>query len=272
MTYLHDKNIVHARLTSVNVYLEPNQRVKVSLIDTDERQIASSGTNQLSAALSSGTTNIQSGDHSTTPATSNAPEQGTAFNLSALTYLSPELVRSIRVTPGSGIVGMDTSLLAKEADVFAFGTLLFELFEERFPFASRYQSFDAPAPATRSENAAGPSSPSAARASSKLFHSLCLDSPVTPSPRSGYNSYFAGQQNSPTRGQCLEGNSWAATSKWNGNIRTSASELIYQIGSGQMDQRNSEREKCPALVEHIISACWRLEPGERPSFKQLRFQ
>lgn len=160
MTYLHDKNIVHGKLTSVNIYLELNQRVKISLIDNS-----------------------------------------TDFNLTSLTYLGPELIKTIKVSDENQCdstklthLQVDTHQITRKSDIFSFGTLLFELYEEKFPFSG-----------------------------------------------------------------------------WNGNIKTSVHEIIFQIGSGLTEKKNLEpnTHKCPILVKEIISACWSADPHERPSFKQL---
>lgn len=110
MTYLHDKNIVHGKLTSNNIYIEPNQRVKISLIDNDDKPIQD--------------------------------ENKTHFNLPPLTYMSPELlINSIKIEADNkenkgAHFQTGTSQITKKSDIFSFGTLLFELFEGRFPFSS----------------------------------------------------------------------------------------------------------------------------------------
>lgn len=336
MTYLHGKNIVHGRLTSANVYIEPNERVKISLIDTDERQMAlgcvcggpsackvvadelrlkesqegqagNSEANEFVVANSGAAFATTTNNNNTR---ARQEPLAASLNLTTLTYLSPELIRTIRLVPPSvpavgetadpcdcndpqshqhrAEVQMDTSLLTKEADVFSFGTLLFELFQERFPFAEVAKS--APVRSPRDEFLFGQnlSAKSAPKLSprgpngpirSPLFHSLCLDTPPA-TPRSGgyitpHHQMSLGRVGqplpavimpSPARGMPLS----------NGNIRASASELIYQIGSGQIAQRNhlvkvSNENECPALVERIISLCWSSRPHERPAFKQLRF-
>lgn len=116
MTYLHDKNIVHGRLTSVNIYIEPNQTVKISLIDNDEKPLASLGSGSSGNSLDT-----------------------VEFNTSALTYLSPELMRTLGVSnttngKSSSIVQIDTNQLTKKSDIFSFGTIVYELFYERLPF------------------------------------------------------------------------------------------------------------------------------------------
>lgn len=216
MTYLHDKNIVHGRLTSVNIYIELNQRVKISLIDHDEVAIAHK---------------------------SNESSSEVQFNLPTLTYLSPELIRSISRTDDrcdnnhTSPIQIDTNQLTKESDIFSFGTLLFEIFEERFPFSTSDRTTTTISP--RLLNYSSTSTP--------LSYSM-LDSPHNPTHHTN--------------------------SAWNGNIKVSASELIYQIGSGQMQSNNLNKDtkgRCLAPVEQIISACWMLEPPMRPQFKQLSF-
>lgn len=208
MTYLHDKEIVHGRLSSVNIYIELNQRVKISLIDHDENALASR-----------------------LPGDSN---NSVTFNLPALTYLAPELIQTIKLTcannkqicdPGhlSAPLSLDKSellpieidarKLTKSSDIFSFGTLLFELFEERYPFSSPRSS-----------------------------SSSTVSSPI-----------LSKQQQS----------------SWNGNINNSAAELIYQIGSGQMVDKNLTWLSGP--VSHIIAACWTQNPCIRPHFKQITF-
>lgn len=217
MTYLHDKNVVHGRLTSVNIYIEPNQGVKISLIDNDEQAIASIGT-----CCDSAKQNL--GSHST--------GASFEFNLTAMTYLSPELMRTIKVVEGgkeeksdklirgctANKLYIDTNKLSKESDIFSFGTLLFELFYEQFPFGEPLLS-----PASRPFE-------------------------------------FGGKQRA--------------------KIKLSASELIYQIGSGQIALKNlphqsngfAQNTDCyySTLVNDVISNCWQTDPANRPTFRQLK--
>lgn len=258
MTYLHDKNIVHGRLTSVNIYIEQNQRVKISLLDDDERQIATA------ASVDDQELPLERPKNSNT-----RPIQKTSsrvsFNLPALTYLSPELIRTINVTLKSGGVEMNSDLLTKEADVFSFGTLLFELFEERFPYAS--------APTTKTSADGWNKSPSSMR-SPNLLSSLGLESPTSISPRlSHFQSLFSPQQApSPPLGNIRTQQQTHLNKNWNGNIKTSASELIFSIGSGQIAKMNCRSDKCSPLIDHIVAACWQTSPHKRPSFKELRFE
>lgn len=235
MTYLHDKNIVHGRLTSINIYIELNQRVKISLIDNDEQSIATT----FKAPVS----------HQT-----GAARSSVSFNLPALTYLSPEIIKTIKIREHKkkyinncdndhqteeAQVRIDTSRLTKKSDVFSFGTLLFELFQERFPFSE-------------------------------------MDSPneINSERTISYNPFLAYASHSLLTPTTARQSPFVTTTKknWNGNIRTSASELIFQIGSGQIEKRNQTKsKKCPALVDYIISACWSSEPSCRPQFKQLAF-
>lgn len=212
MTYLHDKNIVHGRLTSVNIYIELNQRVKISLIDNDEQPIASATSKPYPGSGSLG------------------------FNLPALTYLSPELIRTIEVVSRRDQLGgttnklfIDTAELSRKSDIFSFGTLLFELFEERFPFGEPLEQ--------------------AAHLSACSQALFALSTPLgfaTSRPQIGVRD----------------------------RINLSASELIYQIGSGQIGPKNLQDAQTGshlALVKHIISACWLQDPLRRPNFRQLSF-
>lgn len=220
MTYLHDKDIVHGRLTSVNIYIELNQRVKISLIDHDENALVSFP------------------GHS----------QNAQFNLPALTYLSPELVRTIKLTRANNnntlcdisssftanlnnqqhCVEMDLQKLTKRSDVFSFGTLLFELFHQRYPFTLE-------------------------QAASQM---------VRLPPTSVSSPTFLP---SPYLKQC----------HWNGNINSSAAELIYQIGAGLISRLNLVGKSSNLVREAPLLAmmdkCWASDVAARPQFKQLKF-
>lgn len=114
MTYLHNKNICHGRLTSTNIYIEPNQTVKISLIDEHETLLMKES--------------------------SNGP---VIADLTSLTYLSPELIRTMEIDidccDNNKLAGcrLNIDMLGEVSDVFAFGTILYELFEEKFPFSSQ---------------------------------------------------------------------------------------------------------------------------------------
>lgn len=239
MTYLHDKNIVHARLTSVNIYIELNQRVKISLIDNDEQALAIETTPE--SLLAPGDNNKQN-------LGSNLPIKSIRFNLPALTYLSPELIRTIKTSrKHDGLAGsplIDSAKLSKKSDIFSFGTLLFELFVERFPFASNL-------PPTCSSNSLN--------LSPSYHHHQHQQMFLTSSTPLGFATTTL-----PTQIR-------------NHNINLSAGELIYQIGSGQIGPKNlhcNHQEVGRSnltLVKHIIAACWLQDPAERPNFAQLSF-
>lgn len=267
MTYLHDKNIVHAKLTSVNIYIEPNQQVKISLLDNDEQQLALPAGQIVSPA-------------------SPGCEQLVSFDLPSLTYLSPELVRSIELVaqesePGeedlerksdeqigaphgsrarsdklSRAVRMDLNKLTTKSDIFSFGTLLYELFEEHFPFSEQ----DVCNQQSGVASVAQTPTPSPLSSRTRLLMDS-MNSALHSTPT--LLSLAHRQQPSPFSAMPRGGR--------RGNIKISASELIYQIGSGQIERRNSERPKCPAFVDQIIAACWAANPDERPNFKQLSF-
>lgn len=237
MAYLHDKNIVHAKLTSENIFLEPNYRVKISLVDEDQLAIIAC-------------------------AQTGAASPRVQFNLPALTYLSPELIRTIKLleqpetttTRGenqnrrrfSVKPQVDLAALSKKSDVFSFGTLLFELFEERFPFSNQHETTNAGASTCPLVDfARSPQVPTAARSWAQ--------------PQSA-------RQDPAASSRC-------DNKQRNGNITTPVCQLIYQIGSGQMGPSNqrSATRRMPACVETILVACWSTEPKNRPQFKQLHF-
>lgn len=126
MAYLHDKNIVHGRLTTTNIYIEPNHNVKISLIDEHKSPLLMTETNSQSTSIDN-----------------NQIQPAIIADIRSLTYLSPELIRTIEITrecdkdfnSGSGC-RMNLDKLGKFSDVFAFGTILYELFEEKIPFAN----------------------------------------------------------------------------------------------------------------------------------------
>ncbi|CAN7941140.1 unnamed protein product [Ixodes hexagonus] len=103
MGYLHAKGIVHKNLSSRNVVLE--SRVKVCLMD---QGLAERGRD--------------------------VPDRG-CLSRGQLTYLAPELMRCLTVEPPCVYPASEPS---QEADVYAFGTVLYELIGERFPFRCQH--------------------------------------------------------------------------------------------------------------------------------------
>lgn len=130
MTYLHDKNVVHGRLTSTNIYIEPNQRVKISLIDEHEMPLM-----RAASTIDNTTSGNNLQDEQEAQQTTDTRYQ---LDTSSLNYLSPELIRTIGMGAGADC-RLDCSTLSKMSDVFSFGTILFELFEERLPFTTKHQ-------------------------------------------------------------------------------------------------------------------------------------
>lgn len=103
MGYLHAKGIVHKTLTSRNVILE--SRVKLCLMDQGLAEKARDLSDR--GCLARG----------------------------HLTYLAPELMRQLQVEPPSVFSRCQPS---QESDIYAFGTILYELIAESFPFGSQH--------------------------------------------------------------------------------------------------------------------------------------
>ncbi|KFD48396.1 hypothetical protein M514_10748 [Trichuris suis] len=100
MSYMHSRGIVLRHLTSKNIMLE--SKVKISTIDFGVPLVKCSRWNKGS---------VRRGN---------------------LTYVSPELMRCLQVDPPEVLL---TGPFSKESDVYAFGTIVFELFICRFPHA-----------------------------------------------------------------------------------------------------------------------------------------
>lgn len=101
MGYLHAKGIIHKKLNSKNIILEG--RVKLCIMDQ---------------AMTS-----QENDR---------PGYG-SISRGHLTYISPELMRTLRVDPPH--VYPEASF-TRESDIYAFGSVLYELLSEKFAFSS----------------------------------------------------------------------------------------------------------------------------------------
>lgn len=315
MTYLHNKNIVHGKLTSVNIYIEQNQRVKISLIDNDEQGLIVPNLKQVDP------------QSSTSSAEDGCTELGASFNRAALAYLSPELVKSIRLTTrkdfgddlcsgnqaqneqrkrcNETVVDIDTSRLTKAADIYSFGTLMFELFTEQYPFSEHTctnSALQSPTAATSSAQRSMTSTPdSGCRTGSLQSQMQSMPLPFVATPVK--SSTLPGRvffddtmivsdktaqftQQSPLLNQsplqsCLRQyqsqHTYNNCTQINSTIKASACELIYQIGSGLIGAKNLQNKSAhsqsyiPALVKNYISSCWSYEAEKRPQFKDLSF-
>ncbi|XP_022249006.1 kinase suppressor of Ras 1-like isoform X2 [Limulus polyphemus] len=100
MGYLHAKGIIHKKLNSRNVILE--SRVKLCLMDQGMSD------SQLDRA-----------------------EYG-CVPRGHLAYFSPEILQNLQIEPPKVY---STMPYTQEADIFAFGSILYELFAEEFPFS-----------------------------------------------------------------------------------------------------------------------------------------
>ncbi|XP_075749410.1 uncharacterized protein LOC119186509 isoform X3 [Rhipicephalus microplus] len=103
MGYLHAKGIVHKSLTSKNVVLE--SRVKLCLMDQGLAERV------------------------------HDPSDRGCLARGHLTYLAPELMRQLRVEPPNVFSDCEPS---QESDLYAFGTILYELIAEAFPFGFQH--------------------------------------------------------------------------------------------------------------------------------------
>nr|XP_042898609.1 kinase suppressor of Ras 1 isoform X2 [Parasteatoda tepidariorum] len=99
MGYLHAKGIVHQKLNSKNIILEC--RVKLSIMD-----------------------------HGMSNKLLDRPDYG-CISRGHLSYISPELMSSLQIEPPRIYT---TKPYTQESDIFAFGSLLYELLAERFAF------------------------------------------------------------------------------------------------------------------------------------------
>lgn len=309
MTYLHNKNIVHGKLTSVNIYIEQNQRVKISLIDNDENGLIVCN-NQL-----------ENQQTSTQTDTNQITQLNASFNRAALTYLSPELVRSIRLTTrteakvrndsiepdakrkrcNETVVDIDSSRLTKAADIYSFGTLMFELFAEQYPFSNvdehTCSKLALPSPTTTTQRSMTSTPDSGYRSnsqhervqatpfpfaatpirSSSLSGRVFFDDTMIASDNVAQLTQLSPRSSFSPRHPCLRPHHNYYCNKTSNTIEASAAELIYRIGSGQIEAKNlpnnnnNPQGHIPALVEKLIASCWSYKPEGRPEFKELSF-
>ncbi|XP_071537486.1 uncharacterized protein [Panulirus ornatus] len=103
MSYLHSRGIIHGRLNSRNVFLEA--KIKLSLLDHSMAEACPTG--EHTGCLAQG----------------------------LLTYLPPEMMRTIQIVPPHVTV---TASPTQQSDVYMYGTLLYELFAEAPPFAMQH--------------------------------------------------------------------------------------------------------------------------------------
>ncbi|XP_045128726.1 kinase suppressor of Ras 2-like [Portunus trituberculatus] len=103
MSYLHSRGIIHGRLNSRNVFLEA--KIKLSLLDHSMAE--SSPVGEHTGYLAQG----------------------------LLTYLPPEMMRTLQVVPPHVTVAASPT---QQSDVYMYGTLLYELFAEAPPFATQH--------------------------------------------------------------------------------------------------------------------------------------
>lgn len=114
MGYLHARYIVHKNLNTRNIFLE-NDKNKVVISDT--------GLSSLSNSLW-------------------IERDSLVIRKNKLYYLAPELTRTLRYFPASNTNALFEH--SEETDIYAFGTVLFELMMRKFPFSSDQYGFSIP--------------------------------------------------------------------------------------------------------------------------------